>query len=291
MSAGDRPARWLVVELPVRDALRYELSAALIARGLSAVQETGTGVRVYLPGDERPVARIRELLDALEQDVPDLDDADFEWRVEDDADWSTQWREGLRARRVGERVWVAPSWSPADAEPDHIVVTVDPAMAFGTGEHGTTRGCIRLLERSGAHGLRVLDVGTGTGVLAVVAARLGAREVLAVDNDVEATDNAVETVASNGVADRVRVEQVEVDAGWLRASGSHDLILANVLSGVLRPLMPAFADALTRPGRLILSGILATEADDMRAAAEAAGFRLLEEDREAEWWSALLTID
>jgi ribosomal protein L11 methyltransferase len=112
---------------------------------------------------------------------------------------------------------------------------------------------------------------------------------VAVEGDAEALPNAAENIARNGVGDRLVLEQAWVDAAYLqRSAASYDVILANVLSGVLRPLLPAFRSALRGSGHVILAGILANEADMMRRAALAAGFRIGAEDREAEWWSVLL---
>lgn len=284
-------SHWLVVDIPVPETLRYEVVATLMELGAGGAEERAGRVVAYVPAGAVPERALRRVLRELDATLPELPEADVRWHVEDDADWTALWKEGLRARKVGDRIWTAPSWDVPDAGADDVVIVVDPAMAFGTGEHGTTRGCLRLLEGFVRPGDRALDVGTGTGILAVAMARLGAASVLAVDNDPDATDNAVETLERNDAADRVALELAAVDAAWLDARGPFDLVVANVLSGVLEPLLPAFARALERPGRLILSGILRTEADRMRAAAEAAGFTVDAEDREQEWWSARFRLD
>lgn len=280
------PSRWWVLTVETPPEREYEVVEELVRMGSPSVRELDGEVEAYLPDPGRPA---REAVVDVERRIAHaagLDDVRISWRFEEAQDWSRLWREGLRARRVGERIWVTPSWDRESASDDDIVIVVDPAMAFGTGEHGTTRGCIRLLEPIVRAGMRVLDVGTGTGVLAVAAAKLGAARVHGVDFDPEAIENAVGTVAGNGVAERVTLETREVDDAYLRATpAAWDLIVANVLSGVLKPLLPAFAVALAPGARLILSGILQTEADDVVAAARAAGFELGREDREDEWWS------
>jgi ribosomal protein L11 methyltransferase len=195
----------------------------------------------------------------------------------------------LGARRVGARLILTPTWIEPEARPGDIVIAIDPQMAFGTGEHATTRGVLQLLEGVMLPGARVLDVGTGSAVLAIAAAKLGAGHVLAAESDPDALINAAENVARNGVEGTVELCEALVDGTWLehRADPPFDLIVANVLSSVLRPLLPAFHAALRPAGALILSGILQEEADGMRASASGAGLALGAEVREEEWWTGL----
>lgn len=286
-----QPARWWVLTVETPPEREYEVVEELVRMGSPSVRELDGEVEAYLPEpDDAPV----DAVVAVERRIAEaagLPSVRVTWRFEKAQDWSQIWREGLRARRVGERVWVTPSWDVDAADPADVVIVVDPAMAFGTGEHGTTRGCIRLLESALRPGMRVLDVGTGTGVLAVAAAKLGAAGVHGVDNDPEAIENAAGTVEQNGVADRVTLETGEVDDAYLRATpAAFDLIVANVLSGVLTPLLPAFVRALRPDGVLILSGILRTEADTVVRAALTSDLHLADEDAEDEWWSGRFRI-
>lgn len=282
------PARWWVLTVETPPEREYDIVEELVRMGSPSVIELDGEVEAYLPEPAAPALEaVREVETRLAR-AAGLPSVRVSWRFEEAQDWSKRWRDGLRARHVGDRIWVTPSWDAATAstDPDRIVIVVDPAMAFGTGEHGTTRGCLRLLEGAVTPGASVLDVGTGTGVLAVAAAKLGAGRVHGVDNDPEAIENASGTIAGNGVADRVTLETVEVDEAYLGATpAAFDLIVANVLSGVLRPLLFAFRIALRPRGTLILSGILQSEADDIVVAAVAAGFSLQEQDLEDEWWS------
>jgi ribosomal protein L11 methyltransferase len=210
------------------------------------------------------------------------------WAWQEDRDWGEEWKKGLVPRRVGEHVIVAPSWTKPELRPDDIVITIDPQMAFGTGEHASTRGALRLLEKTVRPGMNVLDVGTGSAVLAITAARLGACAVLGVEADPDALVNAHENVERNDVVSVVTLEQRLATPDYLQPLGPYDLILANILSSVIIPLLPAFRGRLRAPGRLIVAGILQAESDAFLNAAEVRGFRALKEDREEEWWAALL---
>jgi ribosomal protein L11 methyltransferase len=288
--AADRsnPERWLVVTVRGPSAASIDAAAeGLFALGAAAVEELEDAVRSYLPGSanaERVAARLHSDVVARTGETVEIG---WEWQA--DEDWAAEWRRGLGPRRVGERIIVAPSWSDPELRNDDLLVVIDPQMAFGTGEHASTRGALRLLQRCLQPGDVVLDVGTGSGVLAIAAARLGAGRADAVDSDADALVNAYENVAANGVAERIVLAQTCVDAAYLEARAErYDVITANVLSSVLLPLLPAFRRALRATGCLILAGILESECEVAVRAARHAGFTVQAEDREEEWWSGLL---
>jgi ribosomal protein L11 methyltransferase len=277
---------WLYVSIESPSEPEADLLAeGLLAAGATSVQHEAGRVITWLPDDGHADARMAALGSALEGIT--AHPVALTWERRADADWAKEWRRGLAPRRVGRRLVLTPTWITPDTGPNDIVITIDPQMAFGTGEHATTRGVLALLEGVVETGVRVLDVGTGSGVLAIAAVRLGAGYALAVDNDADALINASENVLRNGAGDSIELREALVDAAFLRAAGPFDVIVANVLSSVLRPLLPAFHDALRAGGALILSGILEAEAESMRRSAAAAGFETARELREEEWWTAL----
>ena len=285
------PKRWLV--LAVRGPspeLAGLVADGLLALGGAAVEERDGASVTYLlpPGD--PESFVREARGQLASWMPEGTALEVEWHWQQDQDWAAEWKRGLAPRQVTERVVVKPTWTEWEAAEGQVVIDIDPQMAFGTGEHATTRGCLRLLDGSLRPGDRVLDVGSGSAILAIAASRLGAGETVAVEYDPDANLNARENLELNGVEERVRIVEAMADPALLRGLGRFDLLLANILSSVIRPLLPAFREALggSPEGRLIVSGILRAEHADVVRDAESAGFRVARTDEEEEWWSALL---
>ena len=285
------PDRWFVLSVRAPSAdLAPLVAEGLVALGGGAVVEEGDALVTYLPPPADPEALAADARARLAAALPGAAEPELSWRWQEAEDWARKWKEGLRPRPVTDRVVVKPTWTEWDAAPGQVVIDIDPQMAFGTGEHATTRGCLRLLDGVLRPGDRVLDVGSGSAILAIAAALLGAGETIAVEYDPDANLNARENLELNGVEGRVRIVEAMADPPLLRELGRFDLLLANILSSVIRPLLPAFREALggSAGGRLIVSGILRAEHADVVRDAEAAGFRVARTDEEEEWWSALL---
>lgn len=199
------------------------------------------------------------------------------------ADWSG-WRASVRAHRLG-KLSIAPPWlaDPADS----MQVVIDPAMAFGTGEHATTRGVVRLMQKLARVPRVVADLGAGSAVLSICAARLGAEIVVAIELDHDAIGNAEENVRANDVEAVVHV--VEGDAALLLPLVAPvGLVLANIISSILVELLPVIQGSLDPGGHAILSGILAEERSGMMDEIARGGWRIAEEDEEEGWWSVLI---
>ncbi len=281
--------RWL--ELRVRDPAAVETSALLVegllALGARAAQEIDGWYVTAVEEPPDPEAFVARAADTL-REVSGSEDIQLETAWRNHEEWAETWRRGLAPRRITDRIVVRPSWTQPLAERPAIEIVLDPGMAFGTAEHATTRGCLRLLDHTVKVGDRVLDVGSGSGILAIAAAKLGAASVVALEGDSLSCEALRENLAYNDVTGRVRCVEGTVGPDELIGMGPVSGVVANIESGPLTALMSGFAGALLVSGWLILSGILDIEWPSMRSRAEAAGFRLLEVDAEGEWRSALL---
>ena len=257
---------------------RDAVLATLFESGAQGVQEIDDNLLTYMQGD----AAAEGLISAILAASPDAR-VDCYPLVE--ADWSERWKQGIHAQHVGELI-VAPPWLAHDFDPARTIV-IEPAMAFGTGEHPTTRGTLRLLQSVIRPGDRVADLGAGSAVLSIAAAKLGARYVAAIEIDADAIANAEDNVHRNGVADRVTV--IDGDATvLLPLVAPVRVVTANIISSVLTALLPTMATALGADGRAILSGILVGERDEMSSTLDQQGWRIENEDIEGEWWSTTI---
>jgi len=198
-----------------------------------------------------------------------------------DQDWLAEWKKGYEPIAVGRRLLICPSWRRDQARnTDRVVIEIDPGMAFGTGTHETTRGCLEMLEKYWRGGA-LLDVGAGTGILAIAAIKLqpGSR-VVGFDVDPEAVEIALENAAINGVADEIEIEVNKL--GSFHGQG-FDVVLANLTADVIIPLAADFAQVIKPAGELIISGILSEQADDVLSSLISLNFALVESKPEGEW--------
>lgn len=207
------------------------------------------------------------------------------WQANED--WSEKWKRGLGPKRITDTIVVCPSWVQFHPEPDDIVIVIDPGMAFGTAEHGTTRGSLRLLASALQVDDRILDVGSGSGILAIAAAALGASEAIAIEGDSASFEALQKNAERNAVSSRINCVEEWADTHSLQAMGPVDGIVANIETNVLRPFLPTFRNALIEGGWLVLSGILSMEWPRFLENTRAEGFRCVEVDRDGEWTSGL----
>ncbi|HJQ20972.1 MAG TPA: 50S ribosomal protein L11 methyltransferase [Gemmatimonadaceae bacterium] len=270
MTAGD----WSSVI--VRNAShRDAVTTTLFELGAEGVQESGDDLVTHLRDADR--ARVTSALRAADPD------AVVEFAPTPNVDWSKEWRTRITAHEVGSLV-VAPPWLATGRQGE---IVIDPAMAFGTGEHETTRGMLHLMQRVVRAGDVVADLGAGSAVLSIAAAKLGALRCVAIELDHDAIANAESNVRANGVDDRVSV--VEGDAfTLLPLVAPVRVVLANIVSSVLVDLLPVIRKSLAAQGLAILSGILVEERDVMLNAFDLAHWHVIESEEDGPWWSVTI---
>jgi ribosomal protein L11 methyltransferase len=241
-------------------------------------------VRAYLPADDQLRAtrrRVEEALWHLSQIRPVPAPI---FRAIAEEDWAEAWKEQLVVLRVGQHIVIQPSWLDHLPASEDIVIQLDPGMAFGTGLHPTTQMCLAALEELVWPGADVLDLGTGSGILAIAAAKLGARQVLAVDNDSQAVKAARNNVVTNGVREIVSVKRGSLS----KVSGNYDVVAVNILAKVIVDMLQKGLATRVRPGgMLITAGIIAAQAPQVITVLEQSTLALAGRRQEGDWVSLL----
>jgi ribosomal protein L11 methyltransferase len=243
-------------------------------------------LHAYLPIDgkeENARQRIAEGLWHLSS-VGERFVGELQTRIVKEEDWANAWKEYYHVTHIGRRLVIRPSWREYTPAADEVVITLDPGMAFGTGLHPTTHMCLEQVERRVQPGMRVLDVGTGSGILALAAAKLGAASVYAIDNSSVAVESAAGNAAMNGLGDRITVAEGTLDEALAaRMAGQYDLVLANIIAHVIGAMAPQLARTLAPHGMLVVSGIIEERRADAEGPLLAAGLELVEQMMIDDW--------
>ena len=298
------PGRWTEVSVRADRGAADDLASLFRrhCRGGAVIEDTAPGlgdgalprgdqvtIKGFLPVDDHETRRHLEIaILLLSQDSPI---SPLAVRTLDPEDWSESWKAYFPPQRIGRRLVIVPTWREYQAAEDDLQIRLDPGMAFGTGLHATTRLCLCAVERLLAPGWRVLDVGTGSGILSVAAALLGAGHVQALDVDPVAVDVARHNAATNGVAEVVAVALGTLGeparGAPVHEGGDFDLVLVNILAGVIARMAPALSEALATGGLCVASGIIEEQADTVVEALERQGLSI-EERLDEEGWVALI---
>lgn len=238
-------------------------------------------VRAYLAIDEAIAAqrrKVEEGLGHLRHIWPVIPEPAF--RFVPDQDWTATWKKEIPVLHLGRHVVIKPSWRTYRPQPGEVVLEMDPGMAFGTGLHPTTQLCVLALEDLAQPSMNVLDLGTGTGILAMIAAKLGMGPTLAVDNDENAIVAARRNVRANQLED-----QIELRHGTLaEVEGTYDLVLANILAPVIIDMASAgLARHIRRNGTLVASGILEEQTEAVAQALQVSELHVVEKRQQGEW--------
>lgn len=263
---------------------------------LNDIPEGEAVVQAYFADPDNTAELIRQLEEhvAFVRDELgyDVGKAEIKSRVVDEEDWAHSWKQYYKPMRISKRLTIKPTWETYEpVSTDEIVLELDPGMAFGTGTHPTTSLCLRTLEQEVVPGIELIDVGTGSGVLAIAAARLGASRVLALDLDPVAVTSANENVRLNGVEGSVTVMESDL-LGVLRSAGASadvgvnvpvKLVVANILAEVILLFTDDVYEVLGSGGTYITSGIYKTKEADVQEGLQRAGFEIERIERDQDW--------
>jgi ribosomal protein L11 methyltransferase len=284
---------------------------------LNKQRDTSLGQWYELPLNDIPEGRavikgyfsegtdMEAVMGQLKQSVTQLTEYDidtgnpvFELKDVDDEDWANAWKQYFKPIRISERLTIKPTWEDYTAGPDELIIELDPGMAFGTGTHATTSLCLRTLEKVVNKGDDVIDVGTGSGVLAIAAAKLGAKHVLALDLDPVAVSSATENSRLNGLeshitvkhSDLLQVLQESASEGTSEAPAAAlgvkipvQVVVANILAEIILLFVQDVYDVLAPGGTYVVSGVIKSKQEDVEKGLTAVGFSIAERHEDQDW--------
>ena len=284
--------RWVEIEVRATDASADAVTNILIEEGCGGTaynrpSDSITNVLGYLPVDDRLEGRLENIRERVKH-LPDFglelasDEISIKW-VQDE-EWATAWKQFFKPMNIG-RIVIKPSWEEYVEREDDLVVEIDPGMAFGTGNHPTTQLCLLALQDYVRGGETVLDVGTGSGILAIASAKLGATRVVGLDVDTVAVEAAQENVKRMGMEDVIRIDMADSPSAF---EGSADIVVANIIANVIIAMADDLIAKVKPGGKLIASGIIQDRAEDVKSTLESKGLRLLEDRREGEWVALIM---
>jgi ribosomal protein L11 methyltransferase len=278
------PRSWLQVSLSAPGEALDTISNFLIERGSPGVELKKNAVRAFFPQPNGKSLKrdVQSFYRALATIYPSLKSRRPCWSILKEKNWNSSWRRFFTPRRVGRRLWVTPPWAEAPPS-ERLVITIEPGMAFGTGTHFTTRSCLEFIEAICAPWKRKsftgLDVGTGSGILSIALAKLGAKKVVGVDHDPVALDLARSNVRINKVRNTVELSDADVVA----IKGSFDVVVANLVAETIIELSGTLKKCVKGKGYLILAGTTRTKTREVASHFASRPFELIHKKTDKEW--------
>ena len=264
-----------------------------VAEDLARKMQNVSQIRLYLPHDAQApeqIAQLKSELEVFRAQNPDTDLGSLEVSLQNlqEEDWEESWKQYYQPIPIGEKLLIVPQWLSPENPEHRIPVVLDPGMIFGTGAHASTQMCLRALEQTIHGGERVIDLGSGSGILSIAALLLGAQEATGVDIDPKAEDIARENAALNGLtAPKFRAVTGNVigDKAMMESlsEGGYDVVLANIVADVIIPLSAVVPHFLRPDGVFICSGILNTRLPEVERAIEAAGLTITQREMQEDW--------
>ena len=272
---------YLEISITANDTQRELLMPTMIELGAQGFMETDSELVCYFDKTRWSPHQMEN----LQHDLTELlritsSNARVKIQTIQEENWNAQWERTIQPMEIGQKLVVKPSWGTYQKTDRKIIIQIDPKMSFGTGYHETTRLMLRLLEKYVREGSSVLDVGTGTGILAIAAVKLGARNAVGTDNEHWAIENARENVKANAVTQKIRITSKPINQ---LTENYFDLITANITLNTIVELLPAMTERLKLGGILLLSGLLLLDEKSMVDHLEKNDYRLIDRMQEGQW--------
>lgn len=240
-------------------------------------------VRAYIPDDDRAPTAKTQLETALGHMNMMYPMPAPVYRIVHEDDWAEAWKVHYHPVKIGKRIFIRPLWVEVETGPDDLVIALDPGMAFGTGTHPTTQLCLEALDDLVKPGVNVLDLGCGSGILSIGAAKLGASHVLALDIDPIAVKSTQENIVQNGVASKIIAQEGSLES-VVTSARRFDLIVVNILARIIIQMCDEHLGDIVRPGGLaIFSGIIDTQADEVETALRKTGLEPYARRQQGDW--------
>ena len=239
-------------------------------------------VKGYLPMDQFLLTKLENLKNEVDLLKTRIDNIPVKIDVAEvqEEDWANSWKAYFKPEKIGEKIVIKPSWEEYEPQEEELVIELDPGMAFGTGDHATTALCIKLLEKYMRENMEIIDVGTGSGILSISAAKLGAKDVQALDFDTVAVEVATSNVQINKLENIIKVKHSDL---FSQADGKVDLIVANIVADIINKLIPQAHTYLKTQGIFIASGIIDARKEDVLRTFQQNNFDIIEVKEDSGW--------
>jgi ribosomal protein L11 methyltransferase len=278
---------WIEIELNIPQEELEQVSGYLFALGCEGINVSSDHIIVYFNKHRWSHEIKLGIIESIGQIIPQFSSRDMRIKAISDQDWTQDWKKYFKPVKITTRIIVKPPWEEYRQQEGEHVITINPKMAFGTGQHESTKLVIMALEKRIKPGMHVLDVGTGSGILAIICEKLGAESVLGIDNDIHAIRNAVENAKLNKSSNKVRFI-----LGYLEQFGpkEYDLIVANINRKILLDYSGLFVEFLKPNGIIIISGFLRSDEAKILDMYQKSGFTCLTKNAKKEWLSLILEL-
>ena len=277
---------WIEVNVNINPSLLDTISNDIFSLGADGLEEADDLVKIYFQSQQWNESKLNLLVETISRFNPDFNSSYIHTKNIPFQDWTENWKENFKLFYLTDKIIIKPDWDEYQPQKSEIVITISPKMAFGTGHHETTQLVMLMLQKYVNKGQRMMDAGTGSGILAILAAKLGADEITVFDNDPVAAENTKENFLQNNINIKHNIICGVLDD---IEQSEYDIIVANIDRCVLLGMPGKFLDYIKPGGKLILSGLLSRDEDKILTAYEEFNWKVVEKDQKGAWIVLVLT--